>query len=129
MADAAATAALQAQITVAVTAALAAQAAAAAPVAHIAVKLPDFWVKDPKLWFSQAEAQFRRACITTASTIYDYVLMKLPEDVVMSVRALISEVEADPVKQETSYQLLKDALLGSYGKTKILCPGFQKKRS
>ncbi len=47
MADAAA--ALQAQITAAVTAAL----AAAAPVAHVAVKLPDFWVKDPKMWFSQ----------------------------------------------------------------------------
>jgi hypothetical protein len=42
MAEAAA--ALQAQITAAVTAALAAQAGAAAPVAHVAVKLPDFWV-------------------------------------------------------------------------------------
>jgi hypothetical protein len=70
------------------------------------------------MWFSQAEAQFRRARITVESTMYDYVLMKLPEDVVMSVRALISAIEADPVKQETSYQLLKDALLGSYGKTK-----------
>jgi hypothetical protein len=49
-------AALQAQITAAVTAALVAQAAAAAPVAHVAVKLLDFWVKDPKMWFSQAEA-------------------------------------------------------------------------
>jgi hypothetical protein len=35
-----AAAALQAQITAAVT-------AAAAPVAHVTVKLPDFWVKDP----------------------------------------------------------------------------------
>jgi hypothetical protein len=60
MAEAAA--ALQAQINAAVVAALAAQAAAAvpAPVAHVAVKLPDFWDKDPKMWFSQAEAQFRR---------------------------------------------------------------------
>jgi hypothetical protein len=49
---------------------------------------------------------------------YDYVLMKLPEDAVMSVRAQVSAIEADPVKQETSYHLLKEALLGSYGKTK-----------
>jgi hypothetical protein len=119
MADADATAALQAQITAAVVAALAAQAAqAAAPVAHVAVKLPDFWVKDPKMWFSQAEAQFRSARITAETTMYDYILMKLPEDVVMSVRALVSAIEADPVKQEASYTLMKEALLGSYGKTK-----------
>ncbi len=48
MADAEAAAALQAQITAAVVAALAAQAAAAAPVSHVAVKLPEFWVKGPK---------------------------------------------------------------------------------
>jgi hypothetical protein len=97
MAEAAA-AALQAQITVAVTAALAAQAAEAVPiaVASVAVKFPDFWVKDPKMWFSQAEARFRHARITVESTMYNYVLMKLPEDVVMSVRALISEIQADP---------------------------------
>jgi len=118
MAEAAA--ALQAQINAAFVAALAAQAAAAIPaqVAHVAVKLPEFWVKDPKMWFSQAEAQFRRARITAETTMYDYVLMKLPQDVVMSVRALVSAIEADPVKQETSYTLIKEALMGSFGKTK-----------
>jgi HEPN domain-containing protein len=118
MAEAAA--ALQAQINAAVVAALAAQAAVAVPaqVAHVAVKLPEFWVKDPKMWFSQAEAQFRRARITQETTMYDYVLMKLPQDVVMSVRALISAIEADPVKQEASYTLLKEALMGSFGMTK-----------
>jgi hypothetical protein len=70
------------------------------------------------MWFSQAEAQFRRARVTAETTMYDYVLMKLPEDVVMSVRALVSAIEADPVKQEESYTLMKAALLGSYGKTK-----------
>jgi hypothetical protein len=77
MADAEADAALQAQITAAVVAVLAAQAAAvpAVPVVHVAVKLPDFWVKDPKMWFSQAEAQFRGARIMAESTMYDYILM------------------------------------------------------
>ncbi len=36
----------------------------------------------------------------------------------MSVRALVSAIEADPVKQEQSYTLMKEALLGSYGMTK-----------
>jgi HEPN domain-containing protein len=118
MAEAAAV--LQAQINAAVVAALAAQAAVAVPaqVAHVAVKLPEFWVKDPKMWFAQAEAQFRRARITAETTMYDYILMKLPQDVVMSVRALVSAIEADPVKQEESYTLMKEALLGSYGMTK-----------
>jgi hypothetical protein len=70
------------------------------------------------MWFSQAEAQFRRARITAQTTMYDYVLMKLPQDVVMSVRAQVSAIEADPVKQETSYTLIKEALMGSFGKTK-----------
>ncbi len=70
------------------------------------------------MWFSQAEAQFRRARITAETTMYDYILTKLPEEVVMSVRALVSAIEADPVKQEQSYTLMKEALLGSYGKTK-----------
>jgi hypothetical protein len=70
------------------------------------------------MWFAQAEAQFRRARITAQTTMYDYVLMKLPEDVVMSVRALVSAIETDPVKQEASYTLIKEALMGSYGKTK-----------
>ncbi len=76
--------ALQAQINAAVVAVLAA-AAVPAPVANVIVKLPDFGVKDPKMWFSQTEAQFRRARITAETTMYDYVLMKLPQDVVMSV--------------------------------------------
>ncbi len=36
----------------------------------------------------------------------------------MSVRSLVSAIEADPVKQEASYTLMKEALLGSYRKTK-----------
>ena len=36
----------------------------------------------------------------------------------MSVRALVSAIETDPVKQEQSYTLMKEALLVSYGKTK-----------
>ena len=88
-------AALQAQIAAAVAAALAARdQGEQAQVNHVAVKLPEFWVKDPAMWFSQAEAQFRRARITREMTKYDHVLTKLPENVIMSVRSLISTIEA-----------------------------------
>jgi len=112
-------AALQAQIAAAVAAALAARDVQdAAPVAHVAVKLPEFWVKDPAMWFSQAEAQFRRARVTREMTKYDHVLTKLPENVIMSVRALISQIEANNDLEGESYQMLKTALLASYGKSK-----------
>ncbi len=92
-------------------------AAPPAAVTHVGVKLPDFWIRDPKMWFSQAEAQFRRARITRPATMYDHILVRLPEEVVMSVRALVAEIEADPALEDTSYQLLKTALMASFGKT------------
>ncbi len=67
------------------------------------------------MWFSPAEAQFRRSHhITDEATKYDHVLMKLPKDVIMTVRSRITEIEADPRYRDTSYQQLKAALLGSY---------------
>ncbi len=44
--------------------------------------------------------------------------MKLPETVIMAIRSLIQTIEADPTLADTSYQLLKTALLSSFGKTK-----------
>ncbi len=52
----------------------------------VAVKLPEFWPADPTTWFHQAEAAFRRSNVTQSFTKYDHVLMKLPKDVIMSVR-------------------------------------------
>ena len=59
----------------------------------VAVKLPDFWPADPTTWFHQAEAAFRRSNVTVSYTKYDHVLMKLPTDVVMSVRDLVNSMQ------------------------------------
>ena len=115
MADAEAAAALQAQITAAVTAALAAQAAAVAPVAHVAVKLPTFWTTDPDMWFFQAECSFNRSRITTSYTKFEHVVMKLPEEVIISVRNLLQELT--PASLD-AYEQLKEALTVSYGRTR-----------
>jgi len=42
--------------------------AAAAVVNNVVVKLPDFWIRDPDVWFYQAECSFRRARITSSHT-------------------------------------------------------------
>jgi len=84
-------------------------------VAAVGVKLPEFWTSDPVMWFSQAEAVFRRSNITVSFTKYDHVLMKLPEAVVVSVRNLVASVQ--PTDTD-AYERLKDRLTSSYSKSK-----------
>ena len=61
------------------------------------VKLPDFWSANPRIWFKQAEATFRRANCTDSFTKYDHVLMKLPQDVLDTVVDIINDVEETTV--------------------------------
>jgi hypothetical protein len=120
-AAAATEAVIQLQITRAVAAAIAAQIAApaagvpAAPVAHVAVKLPTFWTTDPDMWFFQAECSFNRSRITTSYTKFEHVVMKLPEEVRISVRNLLQELTPATVD---AYEQLKEALTASYGQTR-----------
>lgn len=91
------------------------QQAAAAELNTVSVKLPEFWVANPNLWFKQAEAAFRRARITSSSTKYDYVLMKLPPDVMDAVADIINQVEDDTADP---YEQLKTRLSNDFGMSK-----------
>jgi hypothetical protein len=112
-------AAIQLHIQQAVQAALAGMPQPAAPtpptvnVNAVAVKLPDFCPADPQTWFHQAEAAFRRSNVSF--TKYDHVLMKLPTDVVMSVRDLVNSMQPNT---PDAYEQLKARLTASTGKTK-----------
>jgi hypothetical protein len=114
-------AAIQLHIQQAVQAAMAGMPPPAAPtpptvnVNAVAVKLPDFWPADPQTWFHQAEAAFRRSNVTVSFTKYDHLLMKLPTDVVMSVRDLVNSMQPNT---PDAYEQLKARLTASYGKTK-----------
>jgi hypothetical protein len=81
----------------------------------VAVKLPEFWPADLQTWFHQAEAAFRRSNVTVSYTKYDHVLMKLPTDVVMSIRDLVNTMQPNTLD---AYEQLKARLTESYGKTK-----------
>jgi hypothetical protein len=114
-------AAIQQHIQQAVAAALAGMPPPAAPapptvnIKAVAIKLPEFWPADPQAWFHQAEATFRRSNVVTSYTKYDHVLMKLPTDVVMTVRDLVNTMQ--PNTPDT-YEQLKARLTASYGRTK-----------
>jgi hypothetical protein len=79
---------------------------------HITVKLPEFWTMEPDLWFMQAETTFRRAKITCSLTKYDYVLQRLPMDVLVSVKELARRVRTGGV--DDPYEQLEKKLTASY---------------
>jgi hypothetical protein len=75
------------------------------------VKLPEFWAADPDLWFSQAEAAFQQTHVLDSHVRYDFVLMKLPEDVLISVRDVVRAVTDDtvrPAQVQAGQQLRQD---------------------
>jgi len=90
-------------------------AVAAAAVNHVAVKLPEFWVSDPDMWFFQAEAAFRGARITASRTKFDHVVTKLPEAVSVAVRDFLLQIDEDTVDP---YGDLKTELVTTFGKTR-----------
>ena len=87
-----------------------------AAVAHIAVKLADFWVSDPDVWFLQTEAEFGQARIVVSRTKYQYVLPRLPEAVAVSMRSLLQRIDNNT---QDAYEQLKAGLLHKYGKSNI----------
>jgi hypothetical protein len=84
----------------------------AASVNHMSVKLPDFWIKEPELWFTQAEANFLRAKILCSLTKYDYVLQRLPMEVLVSAKELARRVRTGKV--DDPYEQLEAKLTASY---------------
>lgn len=75
-------------------------------VCKVSVKLPPFWPDSAVVWFSQAEAQFHLAGITSDMTMYSHVLGQIDQK-------LAREIEDIVVKPPATgkYALLKDTLI------------------
>lgn len=76
----------------------------------VAIKLPTFWTDQPKVWFTQAEAQFHIRKITEDLTKYYYVVSSLDQ----TTAGRILHVLGNPPEQG-KYEDLKKKLIATFG--------------
>ena len=76
----------------------------------VALKLPTFWQAQPRVWFTQAEAQFVIRKITDQTTKFYYVVSALDQD----TAGRLLDILAGPVTAD-SYTALKSRLVQTYG--------------
>ena len=71
----------------------------AAPAAT--VRIPDFWVNNPNIWFLTIEATFEACRINSSRAKYNHAMPKLPEEITVSISDLLetSQQYADPYEQ------------------------------
>lgn len=58
-------------------------------VQRVQLKVPPFWKKDPQLWFTQLEAQFSIASITTELTKFNHIVGVIESDILEHVSDLV----------------------------------------
>ena len=66
------------------------------------LKLPNFWIKKPLLWFARAEAQFHLRGITSDRTKFDHVMQALDDAALDRVEDLVI---ANPLPNDAYTQL------------------------
>ena len=79
----------------------------------IAIKLPNFWPKDPEIWFVRVEAQVRSRSVTQDQTKFDCLVSALDNTTATEVKSVLLNSP-----DQNKYKTLKTALLGALGKAK-----------
>ena len=75
----------------------------------VAVKLPTFWAAQPKVWFAQAEAQFKLRKITSDETMYFHVVAALDQE---KATRLINLINRPP--ELDKYKTIKERLTDTF---------------
>lgn len=79
----------------------------------VAVKLPTFWPTQPRVWFTQAEAQFHIRKITDDQTKFYHVVAALDQ---ATASRLVDVLSSPP--NENKYDYLKQRLISTFGLTR-----------
>ena len=82
---------------------------------HVPVKLLPFDSKQPKRWFQQTDAIFRRSHVVSSQEKWDYVLPKMPTDVLNDISGVVDNLTDDT---PNPYELVKNRLLETYTPTR-----------
>lgn len=77
-------------------------------VSAVSVKLPPFWTRSPRIWFTKVECQFTLQGISNESTKFAYVMSVLNEEVAEKVMDVIEN------PGDTPYTNLKNSLIEQY---------------
>lgn len=80
----------------------------------VSLKLPQFWTRQPEVWFTQAEAQFAIRNITADTTKYHYVVAALDQDTATRILDLLQTPPA-----QDQYQGLKNRLLKTFSLSEL----------
>lgn len=75
----------------------------------VALKLPSFWVEQPRVWFVQTESQFQIRNITADATKYHYVVGALDQE---TANRVLDYIESPP--DNNKYDGLKARLLEAF---------------
>lgn len=76
---------------------------------HVSVKVPPFWKPDPRIWFLQLEAQFRRAKIANDDTKFDLVVSSIEAEILAQVTDILITPPAS-----NKYDSIKDRLISIF---------------
>ena len=78
----------------------------------VSLKLPEFWINSPEVWFARVEAQFGTKNITEDQTKYDYTVSALDFRTAEEIQGLL----VNP-PEKNKFTEIKTALIKAFGKS------------
>lgn len=81
-------------------------------VAKVSVRTPEFWRRDPKIWFCQMEAQFEANQIINDKLKYNIIVAAIDS----SILSQVSDILINP-PQKDRYETLKNRLLQQFSES------------
>lgn len=83
------------------------QANGSSSVSTVSLKLPEFWRQYPDAWFLQVETMFARHQIRHDQSKYEYVIMSLPQEILVSIMDVIKHPPKDNLYENIKSKLIE----------------------